>query len=110
MCQRGVDAVVVLLTTKAVYHEGRHRSVTGETTAIYTAKEDKVTGIHSETFGEGADYSGAMGPASFIHVTWVGSVAVRENGGLAFDNADEAAPSRRSTRIKVFPSRNTVRG
>ena len=43
------------------------------------------------TFGEGADYSGAIAATSAIHVTYDGSVAVKDNGGYAFDDADEAA-------------------
>ncbi|MBQ6123336.1 MAG: hypothetical protein IJI59_16600 [Clostridia bacterium] len=43
------------------------------------------------TFGEGADYSGAIACTSAIHVTYEGSVAVKDNGGAAFDDADEAA-------------------
>ena len=43
------------------------------------------------TFGEGADYSGAIASTSAIHVTYDGSVAVKDNGGTAFDDADEAA-------------------
>ncbi len=45
----------------------------------------------SVTFGEGADYSGAIACTSAIHVTYEGSVAVKDNGGTAFDDADEAA-------------------
>lgn len=43
------------------------------------------------TFGEGAAYSGAIASTSAIHVTYDGSVAVKVNGGYAFDDADEAA-------------------
>ena len=43
------------------------------------------------TFGEGADYSGAIASTSAIHVTYDGSVAVKEAGGYAFDDADKAA-------------------
>ncbi len=43
------------------------------------------------TFGEGAVYSGAAAQTSAIHVTYDGSVSVKENGGYAFDDADEAA-------------------
>jgi len=43
------------------------------------------------TFGEGADYSGAIACTSAIHVTYEGSVAVKDNGGTAFDDADEVA-------------------
>lgn len=43
------------------------------------------------TFGEGAAYSGAIACTSAIHVTYEGSVAVKDNGGTAFDDADEAA-------------------
>lgn len=43
------------------------------------------------TFGEGAAYSGAIASTSAIHVTYDGSVAIKENGGNAFDDADEAA-------------------
>lgn len=43
------------------------------------------------TFGEGADYSGAIACTSAIHVAYEGSVAVKDNGGTAFDDEDEAA-------------------
>ncbi|MBR2796322.1 MAG: hypothetical protein IKE17_01050 [Clostridia bacterium] len=43
------------------------------------------------TFGEGVEYSGAIAATSAIHVTYEGSVAVKENGGYAFDDAEEAA-------------------
>ena len=43
------------------------------------------------TFGEGADYSGAIASTSAIHVTYEGSQAVKANGGYAFDDADEVA-------------------
>ncbi len=43
------------------------------------------------TFGEGARYTGAIASTSAIHVTYDGSQAVKENGGCAFDDADEAA-------------------
>ncbi|MBQ6123582.1 MAG: hypothetical protein IJI59_17855, partial [Clostridia bacterium] len=43
------------------------------------------------TFGEGTEYSGAIAATSAIHVTYEGSVAVKENGGYAFDDADVAA-------------------
>lgn len=43
------------------------------------------------TFGEGATYIGAIASTSAIHVTYEGSQAVKENGGDAFDDADEAA-------------------
>ena len=43
------------------------------------------------TFGEGANYSGAIASTSAIHVTYDGSVAVKEAGGYAFDDTDEAS-------------------
>ena len=43
------------------------------------------------TFGAGSQYSGAIASTSAIHVTYDGSVLVKENGGYAFDNAEEAA-------------------
>ena len=43
------------------------------------------------TFGIGAEYSGAIAATSAIHVTYDGSVALKANGGAAFDNAEEAA-------------------
>ena len=42
------------------------------------------------TFGSGATYSGAIASTSAIHVTYDGSVLVKENGGFAFDNWEEA--------------------
>ena len=43
------------------------------------------------TFGAGAQYSGAIASTSAIHVTYDGSVWIKENGGYAFDDADAAA-------------------
>ena len=43
------------------------------------------------TFGQGAEYSGAIASTAAIHVTYEGSAAVKARGGYAFDNADEAA-------------------
>jgi hypothetical protein len=43
------------------------------------------------TLGEGAVLNGAAAQTSAIHVTYDGAVTVKENGGYAFDNADEAA-------------------
>ena len=45
----------------------------------------------SVTFGEGTEYSGAIASTSVIHVTYDGSVAIKESGGYAFDDVDEAA-------------------
>ena len=41
--------------------------------------------------GEGAILNGAAAQTSAIHVTFDGSFTVKENGGYAFDNADDAA-------------------
>ena len=43
------------------------------------------------TFGLSSQYSGAIASTSAIHVTYDGSVLVKENGGYAFDSAEEAA-------------------
>ena len=43
------------------------------------------------TFGQGAEYSGAIASTAAIHVTYEGSQAVKAAGGYAFDSADEAA-------------------
>ena len=43
------------------------------------------------TFGEGANYSGAIASTSAIHVTYDGSVAVKEAGGYAFDDEETAS-------------------
>ena len=43
------------------------------------------------TFGSGANYSGAIASTSAIHTTYEGSVAVKENGGYAFDDTETAA-------------------
>jgi hypothetical protein len=43
------------------------------------------------TFGEGANYSGAIASTSAIHVTYEGSQAVKANGGYAFDDEETAA-------------------
>lgn len=43
------------------------------------------------TFGPGTKFSGAIASTSAIHVTYDGSVLVKENGGYAFDDAETAA-------------------
>ena len=43
------------------------------------------------TFGAGAAYTGAAASTAAIHVTYDGSCLVKEQGGFAFDNAEEAA-------------------
>ena len=43
------------------------------------------------TLGEGAVLNGAAAQTSAIHVIYDGSVTVKENGGYAFENADDAA-------------------
>ena len=43
------------------------------------------------TLGEGTVLNGAASQTSAVHVTYDGSAAIKENGGYAFDNADEAA-------------------
>ena len=43
------------------------------------------------TFGAGAQYSGAIASTAAIHVTYDGSVRIKENGGYAFDDTEEAA-------------------
>ncbi|MCD7844791.1 MAG: hypothetical protein LUG57_02880 [Oscillospiraceae bacterium] len=43
------------------------------------------------TLGENATLIGAAAATTAIHVTYEGSLAVKENGGLAFEDADEAA-------------------
>ena len=43
------------------------------------------------TFGAGAQYSGAIASTAAIHVTYDGSVMVKENGGYAFDDTEAAA-------------------
>ena len=43
------------------------------------------------TFGAGSQYSGAIASTSAIHVTYDGSVMVKEKGGYAFDNPEEAS-------------------
>ncbi|MBQ9008885.1 MAG: hypothetical protein IJ088_06105 [Clostridia bacterium] len=42
------------------------------------------------TFGKGARYSGAVASTSAIHVTYDGSLRVKENGGFAFDSEEAA--------------------
>ena len=60
---------------------------------IYNASgSDRLNGnTLNVTFGAGSQYSGAIASTSAIHVTYDGSVLVKENGGYAFDNAEEAA-------------------
>lgn len=43
------------------------------------------------TFATGSQYSGAIASTSAIHVTYDGSLKVKENGGYAFDDAETAA-------------------
>ena len=43
------------------------------------------------TFGTGAEYTGAIASTAAVHVTYEGSALVKENGGFAFDNTEEAA-------------------
>ena len=43
------------------------------------------------TFGEGAQYTGAAAATASIHVTYEGAALVKQSGGFAFDNAEEAA-------------------
>ncbi len=62
------------------------------TGSIYNASgSDGLNGnTLSVTFGSGADYTGAIASTSAIHTTYEGSLAVRENGGYAFDSAEDA--------------------
>ncbi len=59
---------------------------------IYNASgSDGLDGSTLEvTFGSGAVYSGAAASTAAVHTTYDGSVLLRENGGYAFDDADEA--------------------
>ena len=59
------------------------------------------------TFGEGANCSGAIASTAAIHVTYDGSVAVKANGGYAFDDAEEAADFAQQYQTPPSPSRNT---
>ncbi|MBQ6960219.1 MAG: hypothetical protein IJP78_04470 [Clostridia bacterium] len=43
------------------------------------------------TFGSGANYTGAIASTAAIHTTYDGSVWLKENGGYAFDDANDAA-------------------
>ncbi len=43
------------------------------------------------TFGEGADYSGAIASTAAIHVTWEGSTALKASGGYALEDEEAAA-------------------
>ena len=67
-----------------------HGTYTGN---IYNASgSDGLNGnALNVTFGSGSQYSGAIASTSAIHVTYDGSVLAKENGGYAFDNAEEAA-------------------
>ena len=59
---------------------------------IYNASgSDGLNGVTLDvTFGAGADYTGAIASTAAIHVTYEGSALVKENGGFAFDSAEEA--------------------
>ena len=67
-----------------------HGTYTGN---IYNASgSDGLNGnALNVTFGSGSQYSGAIASTSAIHVTYDGSVLVKESGSYAFDNAEEAA-------------------
>lgn len=43
------------------------------------------------SFGSGASYEGAIASTAAIHVTYDGSVQLKNNGGFAFDDASSAA-------------------
>ncbi len=60
---------------------------------IYNASgSDGLDGSELEVvFGEECMYTGAIASTSAIHVTYEGSLLLREKGGLAFDDALEAA-------------------
>ncbi len=60
---------------------------------IYNASgSDGLSGSTvSVTFGSGAVYSGAIASTAAIHTCYEGSVLISENGGFAFDDAEEAA-------------------
>ena len=59
---------------------------------IYNASgSDGLNGVTLDvTFGENTEYTGAIASTAAIHVTYEGSKAVKENGGFAFDDAEEA--------------------
>ena len=67
-----------------------HGSYTGN---IYNASgSDGLNASALEvTFGEEAEYSGAIASTAAIHVTCEGSELVKANGGFAFDDAEAAA-------------------
>ena len=54
------------------------------------------------TFGEGSTYKGAIASTSAIHVSFVGSEAVKENGGFALDDAETAADFAEKYQITHF--------
>jgi len=60
---------------------------------IYNASgSDGLNGsVLKVTFGSGAQYSGAIASTAAIHTTYEGSVLIKENGGCAFDDEEEAA-------------------
>lgn len=60
---------------------------------IYNASgSDGLEGSELDlTVGKGAELNGAAAMTSAIHVTYEGSVCVKENGGYAFDDMEEAA-------------------
>ena len=59
---------------------------------IYNASgSDGLNGVALDvTFGAGAGYTGAIASTAAIHVTYEGSALIKENGGFAFDSAEEA--------------------
>jgi len=63
------------------------------TGSIYNASgSDGLNGnALNVTFGTGAQYSGAIASTAAIHVTYDGSMLVKENGGYAFDDTEAAA-------------------
>ncbi len=54
------------------------------------------------TFGEGSTYKGAIASTSAIHVSFVGSEAVKENGGFALDDTEAAADFAEKYQITHF--------
>ena len=82
----GSDANVTI-TDSTIHTNGAY---TGN---IYNASgSDGLNGnALNVTFGAGAQYSGAIASTAAIHVTYDGSVRIKENGGYAFDDTEEAA-------------------
>ena len=87
--EKGFRTEAAAADASAQYFTFRNGTYSGN---IYNASgSDGLKGSTlNVTFGAGTEYSGAAASTAAIHVTWEGSSALKENGGYAFDSAEEA--------------------